>query len=453
MLVASPPVSDMGKRNTLEYRPRFARLQRARAGMHLPPLPGKTGPLPLGTVVDAKYELERVLGVGSAGVVYLAEDLGLERQVALKILSRRVALRANLVRAFREEAVALARVCHPNIVQIHAYGDHDGLPYFVMEHISGRTVAAHVETTIARGQQLHLDEVLGIVGQICRGLQAVHDRGIVHRDVKPANMLIGHGFRVALADFGLVGARGCAPATETLVGTPLYLAPELIRLAPVAEEQRHLADIYALGASIYEMLTGCGPFDGETIQEILACHLSAPPPAVTDRRPDLPSALDPVLARALAKDPLERYPSCRELLDALLTVRRQAARVLRRILVVDGDPGEQLALTAALRVGIPDATVLAAGDGRSALDMVRASRPDLILLDLEVPRAGGLEVCACLGADAETAEIPVLVLSRRLEGPTLSLLRSLGARDVLSKPVEVTEVVQRAQRHLGGTDD
>jgi serine/threonine-protein kinase len=156
--------------------------------------------------------------------------------------------------------------------------------------------------------------------QVCRGLQAVHDRGFVHNDVKPANMLIGPPFRVALGDFGLVQGGGTPP--QGLSGTPLYIAPELIRRDRLPDDQRHLSDIYSLGVSAYEMLTGSGPFEGETINELLLSHLHAQPSSIVAVRPEVPRALDAVILRALAKAPTERYNSCLELLAAMLQAQR-----------------------------------------------------------------------------------------------------------------------------------
>jgi len=412
----------------------------------------KVGPLPLGTVIEGHYELRRILGLGSSGVVYLARDLELERDVAVKVLNRRRAQDSVGTRAFREEARAMASVFHRNVVQIYAYGVYDSLPYFAMEYLPNGTVAGYLEDSLRRGEPLYLDVVLGIVRQVADALQAVHDQGIVHRDVKPANMLIGPGFRVALADFGLVASLDVGSPTGTLAGTPMYLAPELIRDNEVPEHQLHLCDIYSLGVSTYELLCGTGPFDGESIREILGCHLSAMPTPVTDRRPDIPVAFDAVLARTMHKDPSQRYSSCRELALALQSARQAAfshryPRSSGRILVVDGDPHHRSELAAALGAGIPDAAVLSAADAAEALGLVRACRPDLVVLDMELPAVNGLELCASLNADEIFAGVPILALSPR-PGATRAMLRLLGADEVLPKPVRLCELVRHVRRRL-----
>jgi len=221
-----------------------------------PPRGANEGPIPVGITLDNKYLVRQVLGKGSMGMVYLARDVALERDVAVKVFLPRYSADEKVAKRFRREAVAMASVRHDNVVQIFAFGDYDGHPYFVMEYIPGHTVANLVESANDRGEQLYFDVVLGILAQVCRGLDAVHKCRIVHRDVKPANMLIGPRFRVAVMDFGLVELVQGAVSVRDLAGTPLYLAPELIRREPVAEDKLYLSDIYALGISTYEMLTG-----------------------------------------------------------------------------------------------------------------------------------------------------------------------------------------------------
>ena len=292
-------------------------------------------PVAAGTTFARKYYLERLLGRGAMGAVYLARDLSLEREVAIKILLPAHAADAGIVDSFHREAVAMASVRHVNVVQIYTSGQHDGLLFFVMEYVPGRSVAALIRELFGRGESLPLDTLLGIIDQVSLGLAAMHKRGIFHGDVKPANMLIDESNHVAITDFGLVGSSKAVTDDGELLelnprnisgGTPLYIAPELIAGKAVAPEERHLCDVYSLGVSVFEMFTGQGPFVGRTIEKILKGHLFAPPPKLTKLRPDLPSALDPVIRRALAKQPRQRYPSCEELAFAVnRAVHDQAA--------------------------------------------------------------------------------------------------------------------------------
>jgi len=293
-------------------------------------------PTPLltrGTILAETYRIERWLGQGGMGIVYLARDLVLERDVAVKILRPQNAADPRIAELFHREAIAMASVCHINVVQVFATGAHGALPFFVMEYVPGQTVAELVGDSYRRGHDLKLGKVSDILYQASRGLTAMRECGIFHGDVKPSNMLINSAFHVAISDFGLVGsaharAAGVKPiASEPgfLGGTPRYVAPELVSGVDVPPEQHHLCDVYSLGASVFEMLTGHGPFVGQTVRDILRGHLFTPPPRVTDRRPDLPSAIDGVVTRALAKNPRDRFQACTELADEVDRVVQLAA--------------------------------------------------------------------------------------------------------------------------------
>jgi eukaryotic-like serine/threonine-protein kinase len=298
----------------------------------LPGVSAVTHPEPLapGTILAATYRLDRLLAHGGVGVVYLGWDLLLEREVAVKILLPAHAANPRTAAMFHREAIAMAGVCHINLVQIFSSGQHDDLPFLVMEYVRGQTIAALLRAFYGRGRVLGLHTVSSILRQAARGLQAMREHGIFHGDVKPSNMLIDAEHRVAISDFGLVGSAraGSEHSTERgyFSGTPLYVAPELISGAEVTPEKRHLCDVYSLGVSVFEMLTGEGPFAAATIHEILRGHLFTPPPRVTSYRPDLPVAIDGVIARALAKDPRRRYQDCVRFAADVDRVVRQSER-------------------------------------------------------------------------------------------------------------------------------
>jgi len=285
--------------------------------------PARSGEPPLGpgSVLARTYHLERVLAEGGMGVVYLAWDLLLQREVAVKVLLPKHAADLRLASLFRQEAIAMASVRHANVVQVFTAGQHGALPFFVMEYVPGQTVAGLIHESYRRGEVVGLDTVSDILDQASQGLTAMDACGLFHGDVKPANMLINSALHVTIADFGLVGsvkapAVGGGPTTSPpsfVGGTPLYVAPELVCGSRVRPEQRHLCDVYSLGASLFEMLTGDGPFVGETVRDILRGHLFTTPPRVTDRRPDLPRELDGIVARALAKNPRRRFQRCAQL--------------------------------------------------------------------------------------------------------------------------------------------
>lgn len=288
---------------------------------------GSTDPR-VGTTV-AGYLLEAVVGRGGMGIVYRAEDQrpGTRgRKVAVKLLAYELASDERFAERFRHESQTAASIEHPNIIPIYDAGEENGVLYIAMRYIEGEDL----HELIQREGPLPADRALGIVAQAASALQAAHARGLVHRDVKPANILIlpdpdpealPH---VYLTDFGLTKqARGRVGLTLTgqFVGTIDYVAPEQIQGRDVDRQ----TDVYALGIVLYHCLVGEPPFRGEEEAATLWAHISEPPPRVTERRPDLPAALDDVVARAMAKSPHDRFPTCRELVAAARAALGQPA--------------------------------------------------------------------------------------------------------------------------------
>ncbi len=408
------------------------------------------GPIPLGVTLDGKYYVQRVLGRGSMGIVYLGVDEALERDVAIKVLLPKYAADKRVAHRFKLEAVAMAAVRAENVVQIFSYGEYEAHPYFVMEYVPGYNVGNLIEKANERGEQLYLDVVLGVLRQVCRGIQAVHNLNIVHRDIKPANMLVGPNFRVMITDFGLVESIA-AGAERDLAGTPLYLAPELIRRQELTEELRYRADIYALAISTYEMLTGDVPFDGATIKEILRRHLHDVPAPLARFRTDLPATLDAVLRRALAKDPAERHASCEAFVNDLEQAREDASGQAPRsgwprVLIVDDELETRTVFRTAIQVSFPQASIFSASDGFQGWEMARASSPDLALLDLNMPGMNGLELVAALKGDEILAQVPLVVISAEIDANNRQVLESLGVEYYLHKPVELSKLVDTVRR-------
>jgi YVTN family beta-propeller protein len=264
----------------------------------------------------AGYQLQGLLGRGGMGVVYLAEQTGPHRQVALKLLlDPATASEAFRTRFLRESELAAA-IDHPNVLPVYDAGDTDGVLWIAMRYVDGIDLAALLE----REGPLAPDQALVIVGQVAGALDAAHTRGLVHRDVKPGNILLamedGAVVHAYLADFGLTkrigGARGLTVSGQVL-GTIDYVAPEQIEGGPVDGR----ADQYALGGVLFECLTGVVPFRRDSELAVLWAHVHDPPPRISEYRPDLPAGLDAVIGRALAKAPGDRYPSCGALIAAI----------------------------------------------------------------------------------------------------------------------------------------
>ena len=259
-----------------------------------------------GSIFAGRYRLERRLGSGGMADVWLAEDQELGRKVAIKMLHERYANDTQFVERFRREATHAAGLSHPNVVSIYDRGEAEGSYFIVMEYVEGRTLK---ELIVTRGP-CPVPVAISYVRQVLAALRYAHRNGIVHRDIKPHNVLVDHEGRVKVADFGIARA-GSSQMTEagSIIGTAQYLSPEQARGAPVDES----SDLYSTGIVLYELLTAHVPFTGETPVEIAMKHLSQVPAAPSTIRPEIPRDLDLVVLRALAKEPADRYRSAKEM--------------------------------------------------------------------------------------------------------------------------------------------
>jgi eukaryotic-like serine/threonine-protein kinase len=262
---------------------------------------------PPGTLLGGRYEVLRSIGWGGMAEVYVASDRQLGREVAVKVILQRHAEDDRFVARFRREARAAAALSHPNVVSVYDVGTHQGSPFIVMEHVPGRTLAELVES----GGPLPPDRVADIGEAVARALGAAHAAGIVHRDVKPGNVMVTADGRVKVLDFGIARALRWTPLTETTAvhGTAEYMAPEYVR----GEGADPRSDLYSLGAVLYELLTGHPPFTGDSPLQVAYRHLEEIPGPPDVVRPDVPEALSAVVMRCLAKHPGERYGRAEEL--------------------------------------------------------------------------------------------------------------------------------------------
>ncbi len=264
---------------------------------------------------DGRYRITRKLGAGGMANVYLAVDEELGRRVAIKILNERHANDEQFVERFRREAKNAAGLSHPNVVSIYDRGEAEGTYYIAMEYVEGRTLK---DLILSRGPS-PVPIAIDYTRQILQALRFAHRGGLVHRDIKPHNVIVDSEGRVKVADFGIARA-GTSQMTEagSIIGTAQYLSPEQARGAPVDQT----SDLYSVGIVLYELLTGTVPFNGETPVEIAMKHLSQTPEPPSAHRADIPPDLDYVVLRALAKDPSERYRSAEEMSADLDRVAR-----------------------------------------------------------------------------------------------------------------------------------
>jgi serine/threonine protein kinase len=259
-----------------------------------------------------RYKLDRRLGVGGMSTVQLAMDTRLERHVAVKLLAEHLAEDSSFVSRFRREALAAARLVHPNVVQVFDFGLDEATHrnFIVMEFVDGPSCA---EILRERGT-LPADEAVDILGQACRGLDYAHRHRVVHRDVKPGNLLLNRDGMVKLADFGIAKAAEQSDITKvgSVLGTAAYLAPEQARGEPAGPA----SDLYALGVVAYQLMAGRLPYDAASLTDLARLQDAGPPPRL-DELADVPSALALAVARALHRDPAQRYADAAEMETAL----------------------------------------------------------------------------------------------------------------------------------------
>jgi len=290
------------------------------------------------------YQLLRRIGAGGMGQVYLARQLSLKRDVAVKLLRNDLANNPVALKRFQAEAEAVAKLNHPNIVHIHQIGEHDGLRYMVLEYVEGRNLREY----LVRKGPPDLAVTFSIIRQVALALQKAHEEGIVHRDIKPENILVTRKVEVKVTDFGLsrffAGETPAVHLTQSGVtlGTPLYMSPEQVQGRVVD----HRSDVYSLGVTCYHLLAGEPPFRGTTAFEVALKHVQEQPRPLSDLRPDLPADLCVMVHRMMAKNPEDRYQGVREILRDLVKVRDGIA-------VAMPQPSAQLMFSTSVANGTP----------------------------------------------------------------------------------------------------
>jgi serine/threonine-protein kinase len=413
----------------------------------------------LGTVI-AGYRIEERIGRGGMGVVYRAQHLNLQRRAAIKIIAPDLAESEGFRERFTREARIAAALQHPNIVTVYDAGEVDGMLYLAMQFIRGEDLAA----ILRRDGRLRPYRAIDVCRQVASALDAAHAMGLIHRDVKPANVLI-EGRNAFLTDFGLTKQAGTnAQLTRAgdMVGTIHYVAPEQIEGRRVSAR----SDVYALGCLLYHCLSGQVPFAHETDVAVIYAHLSEQPPKLSELRPELPDGLDAVMAKALDKSPDRRFPSCGDMISAARAVIdaagplsetipprasqvaeptpaeiRDAAEAARRPRVLLGGLDDQTRAVA--RVALGDRVDVLEAPAQATADRAREERPDLVILDWAGVGRAGIEA---LRNDALTRDAKVLLLT---DGKRNRDVAAAGADDRLATPFSPLQLQVKLRRLLG----
>ena len=395
----------------------------------------------------AGHRIEAVIGRGGMGIVYRAVHLHLERTVALKVLAPELAHDAGFRERFIREARIVASLRHPHIVPTFDAGETGGLLYMSMAYVEGGDLAE----LMARGP-LDRAATVSVLGQVAAALDAAHSAGLVHRDVKPGNILL-EGEHAYLTDFGLAKAAdvgGGPTRAGQVVGTLNYLAPEQIEGGTVDGR----TDVYALGCLLFHCLGGAPPYARDSDVQVMFAHVQQPVPSLLSHRPDLPAEIDAVLAQAMAKRPEERHASCGALMDATQTAlgMRGAMRAAASadpdagtILLAIGDPRVKLLARGALAPGGFD--LVEETDPGRVRERAREARPDVVIVAWEELGADAAETCRLLRADSAGAP-RILAIGPRSPRAEVRAELTACADDHVVRPFSALHLLLKA-RALG----
>ncbi|PKN86719.1 MAG: hypothetical protein CVU46_06825 [Chloroflexi bacterium HGW-Chloroflexi-8] len=278
-----------------------------------------SSPTWIGQTLNGRYLIQELLGQGGMSAVYKALDPNLKRVVAIKLIHPHLAMDNQFVQRFEEEAAAVASLRHPNIVQVYDFNTDKDVSYMVLEFLAGETLQDHLKRLIAQNRSMSVEQAIKYTINICDALGYAHQRGMIHRDIKPANIMLDVFGQAILMDFGIVKILGGSQHTATgaVMGTARYMSPELIRSEPADAR----SDIYSMGVTLYEMLSGKPPFIADSAMTLMMMHLNDPVPDPRNLRADLPPELVRILNKALAKDRNLRYQSTAELIADLKKVQ------------------------------------------------------------------------------------------------------------------------------------
>ncbi|HEX8702235.1 MAG TPA: protein kinase, partial [Myxococcaceae bacterium] len=414
--------------------------------------------------IGGRYILQRRIAGGGMGAIWVALDSQLQRHVALKLVDSRHVSSSEARQRFAQEAKAVARLHHPNVVQIHDYGIDESVPFIVMELLEGEDL----EALLTRRGRLAPAAVVPLLNQVARALTAAHLAGVVHRDLKPANLFLARvaGEEVVkVLDFGLALLEGTPenPQQErALAGTPRYMSPEQMRNGTSLDLR---SDLWSLGVVLFRLLTGQYPFTGDSLIALRAGSTTTPLTLATSIVPELGAEADAFFARALAVEPADRF-SCAQELAAAFSSLVLAGRPTRpaKILVVDDEQDMRMVMQQRFRKQIQDATfeLIFASNGEEALEKLRQDPDmDVVVSDLRMPKMDGLTLLSRVGE--VNPLVKVIIVSAYSDMSNIRTAMNRGAFDFLVKPFSFADLqstlektikhVQQLRRMLRSTEE
>jgi len=415
----------------------------------------------IGTKLNDRYEIQKLLGEGATSTVYLGVDSVLGRKVALKVLHPHV--RDTTRKRFFQEAMAAAQLNHPHIMAIHDRGEDNGRDYLVVEYVEGKPLSEFIPTDVAN--------VTRLGSQIASALHYAHEREIIHRDIKPANIMVTPESNIKIMDLGLALPREAKRVTAPgmVIGTPAYISPEQAK----GKDLDYRTDIYSLGIVLFELATGELPFNADDITALLLQHVQQPPPRPTLMNPEIPIALENVILKTLEKNRDRRFSTARALADALVATTSNgrssqtsdnvvastgtdtvtsspgtgAGSVIRLVLA---DDHKLLRSTLSNYLGTHDdiMVVAEAENGDEALEKTLEHTPDLLLLDLNMPGKSGLDALPDIRKQAPLVKVLVLT-GRDDDNYIMRALRS-GANGYVLKSTDEQKLVESIRNVMDG---
>ncbi len=431
-----------------------------RAPTDLDPSHDSSGPPPtkkdiftVGEVLGENYEIRSVIGAGGMGQVFEAHDRGLNRRVAIKAAWPHVT-----AQSLKKEAQAIAAIRHPSMITVYCLGVHRGMEYVVMERIYGVSLDHHIDKRLHSQVPFTIAETLDLLASIAEGLSAVHRAGVAHRDIKPENIMIAPGNRTILMDFGIVLPEIDARRSGTMSGSPGYMAPETITDS-MEKGGAFLVDMYALGIIGFELLIGELPYDGDSIADILKAHVHDEVPDVGLLRSDCPPRLSRLIRDLMAKDAAERPQSMESVAFQLRQIGKAPAPIALAppeptpskpwsVLVVDDDKELARLLGFYAKKAVPDADIRIVNEAEAALDAMHQHPPDVLLLDLHMPRMNGIEVCMYLRGTQIAEQCTIVSVSAGAQQHDVSLLQQLGITHFVRKDEELSKKIVALLKEL-----